>query len=55
MKEKGIANRFLIQPINHFLNAPVHTSHPCAEWTYSKCPVCCCWKLLIVWKAQRWV
>ncbi len=25
MKEKGIANRFLIQPTNNFLNAPVHT------------------------------
>jgi len=25
MKEKGIANRFLTQSMNSFLNAPVHT------------------------------
>jgi len=43
---------FLIQTINAFPDAPVHTARPCAEWTYSKRPVCCCWKVFIVWKSS---
>ena len=51
MQRNWPPDHFLIQTLIAFLNAPVHTARPCAEWTYSKRPVCCCWKSFIVWES----
>jgi len=53
-KEKGTPSRFLIQPINHFLNAPVHTHiHVLNELT-ANVLFAVAESYSLLGKAQRW-